>query len=1003
MINKGWGLFRLGLKRRRKEVLRMRLMMCIAVFFLTFIFLFQDNMNGYQMALNYSAFGRWLACSESRKLGTDPYLTENGAISRGSLVYSLWPREQEFKNDGLLKDKDVWYINDDEHSEPEEELIITKSDGSRYTNCYIGTFSPGMAEHNNIEIREGRLPENDGEIAMELSLLDVLGQGYELGNEISFYVSRFDDYLMLQQLVSEYFANYGKPDSETDEEDDYGVHYDYDVTEIPARNELYLVKFTLVGTLQRYTTRWDTGMSGGESGYLPGAIITQSDFDRLEMSKRVYRFFDLRPEYVTQDVWRFAGERMDAIESAEEYSDVSFSLNRNAYNNPLWGNPTMYRSITILLIVISACIIAYLMANYLGKRRSFFLRMREIGASTGDVWKMAAYECVGSVLPAAAVTFVCSYALSVIVVLIAAKLTGVGFFYVFSLKTMLTVILAALLTLGVSLLAALVIFSGRSLGAKSKTLSRSAVKRLKKHSERKRAGKKVGSKPYRWLLETLKRDRIAHKLKNRLLSAISVIVCAIVILCTVKTYQPTVAYFKLEKERSDFYGETKSGIRYIDVKVPIEEFWDGHKIVDSFRYAWSREGFSSSRLFARGIVEAVSTMVGVNSVDWRCDDFTHFITFEGRDDDPFFQTYLNTYLVNNQPLRGEYELDLSHNFSDKFIKAMERDLYGILTKMDSEKYWRRYEKFLDPAVADREAFLNGEQVIAIVDTEMTRAIQSRDLNDVDNRMIETRREKLLVPEKGTFGGAWYGYEPSFAPGDELTVQCRNGEEVKVVVAGIVPLSSSGFGNDNERFLTLLGADAFMQRICSADKNRWNYNSFDADLDVVFATERIVNDLANICAQYGVVYENNILTKSEYRAEMIRAAVVYGFFGVILAVLFFFVTLCISKDEETRLGDKYRMLSCFGMTVDRMKKEKRVDALCRTLPILCAFPVYLVMRFVSEFKYNIGLFKGSVSVFKALWSFMIGAEPILALIVLGAFALLYWLVISRMDKEWRKTI
>ena len=158
MINKGWGLFRLGLKRRRKEVLRMRLMMCIAVFFLTFIFLFQDNMNGYQMALNYSAFGRWLACSESRKLGTDPYLTENGAISRGSLVYSLWPREQEFKNDGLLKDKDVWYINDDEHSEPEEELIITKSDGSRYTNCYIGTFSPGMAEHNNIEIRDGAVP-----------------------------------------------------------------------------------------------------------------------------------------------------------------------------------------------------------------------------------------------------------------------------------------------------------------------------------------------------------------------------------------------------------------------------------------------------------------------------------------------------------------------------------------------------------------------------------------------------------------------------------------------------------------------------------------------------------------------------------------------------------------------------------------------------------------------------------------------------------------------------
>ena len=975
-------------------------MMCIAVFFLAFIFLFQDNMNGYQMALNYRTFGRWLACSESGKFGSDPYLTESGTISRGSRVYSLWPREQEFREDGLLKDKEVWNIKEGEKTDPEEELILPKSDDSRITNAYIGTLSPGMAEHNSIELREGRLPENDGEIALETSVLDELGSGYELGSEISFYVSRFDDYLMLQQLVKEYFSNYCKTGDDAEEEDDGAVHYDYDVTEIPARNEVYLVRFTLVGIIQRFTTRWDTGMSGGESGYLPGALITPSDFDRLEMSKRVYRFYDLKSEYLTKDVWRFAGERMDAIESSEEYENVSFALNRNAYDNPLWGNPTMYRSITILIIVISACIIAYLMANYLGKRRSFFLRMREIGASTWDVWKMAAYECVGSVLPAAALTFVLSYALSVIAVYAAAKITGVGFFYVFSFKTMITILLAAALTLAVSLLAALVIFSGRSLSAKSKTLSRSAVKRLKKHTERKRTDR---AKPYRWLLETLKRDRIAHIFKHRILTAISVIVCAIVILCTVRTYQPTKEYFELENTRSDFYGETRTGIRFIDVKVPIEEFWDGHKTVDYVRCGWSREGFASSRSFPKGFVETVSTMTGVNSVDWRTSDFTHLITFEGKDEDAFFQNYLNTYLINNQPARKEFELDLSHNFSARFIKAMERDLYGIYCKMNSEEYWRRYEKYLDPAVADQEAFMKGEQVIAVVDTEMTRATQSRDLSDIDNEALIVCGDKLYTPEKGTEGGAWYGYEPSFAPGDELTVLCRNDETVKVTVAGVVPLSKSGFGHEDERFLTLLGADAFMKRICRADGDNWNYNSFDADLDVVFANERMVNDLVNICAAGKVDYENTVLIKSELRSEMMRAAVVYGFFGLILTVLFFFVTMCIAKDEETRLGEKYRMLNRFGMTVDRMKSEKRLDALRRTLPILLAFPVYLVIRFVSEFGNNIGLFNSSKTVFKALGSFIGGAEPVLAIMVTAAFALLYWLIISRMDKEWRKTL
>ena len=137
--------------------------------------------------------------------------------------------------------------------------------------------------------------------------------------------------------------------------------------------------------------------------------------------------------------------------------------------------------------------------------------------------------------------------------------------------------------------------------------------------------------------------------------------------------------------------------------------------------------------------------------------------------------------------------------------------------------------------------------------------------------------------------------------------------------------------------------------------------------------------------------------------MMRAAVVYGFFGLILTVLFFFVTLCIAKDEETRLGEKYRMLNRFGMTIDRMKSEKRLDALRRTLPILLAFPVYLVIRFASEFGNNIGLFKSSKTVFKALGSFIGGAEPVLAIMVTAAFALLYWLIISRMDKEWRKTL
>ncbi len=152
-------------------------MMCLAVFFLAFTFLFQDNMNGYHMAVNYRAFGRWIACSESGALAAHPYLEEGGAIPRGSKVYCLWPRETALREDGLYKDLDTWYVTDEERGEPPERRNTTRDDTTLDSGAFLGALSPGMAARNDIELIEGRFPENDGEIAMELSVLDALGQG----------------------------------------------------------------------------------------------------------------------------------------------------------------------------------------------------------------------------------------------------------------------------------------------------------------------------------------------------------------------------------------------------------------------------------------------------------------------------------------------------------------------------------------------------------------------------------------------------------------------------------------------------------------------------------------------------------------------------------------------------------------------------------------------------------------------------------------------------------
>ena len=107
------------------------------------------------------------------------------------------------------------------------------------------------------------------------------------------------------------------------------------------------------------------------------------------------------------------------------------------------------------------------------------------------------------------------------------------------------------------------------------------------------------------------------------------------------------------------------------------------------------------------------------------------------------------------------------------------------------------------------------------------------------------------------------------------------------------------------------------------------------------------DLVNTCSKYNVRYVNNIGPKAEKRMDMISSVVTYGFFGLMLAVLFFFVISCIAKDEEVRFGQKYSILSRFGTPVGRMKTEKRIDAVRRTLPLLLAFPAEAVIGFIAN--------------------------------------------------------
>ncbi len=85
--NYGWKLFNKGLKRRAKEVRRMRIMTCIAVFFLVFTMLLQDNLNAFQKVINDDKYGSWLVRSHESTIDSLPLIKQNGIAYVGSDIY----------------------------------------------------------------------------------------------------------------------------------------------------------------------------------------------------------------------------------------------------------------------------------------------------------------------------------------------------------------------------------------------------------------------------------------------------------------------------------------------------------------------------------------------------------------------------------------------------------------------------------------------------------------------------------------------------------------------------------------------------------------------------------------------------------------------------------------------------------------------------------------------------------------------------------------------------
>ena len=906
MRQNGWGLFRLGMKRRSKQVRRLRVMTCLAVFFLATLLLFQDNINAYTMQMNYRSYGNWLFQSTNDVLEANPYLYCSGTIRSGSRIYLTDP----FGESNNLGEAPEQPTNQTANS-IEPQLIISAGDETRDTGRYIGVMPESFAVENGISLYEGRFPLSSDEIVIERGTLQAMGHDYQLGKVIAFYVS--EPIELPKQEDDKEKSNHNQTGGIPEEENENSEQAQ------DLQRTLNLVQFTLVGTIDRYSLRWNS------HGDLPSAVITQQAYDTLNMDKRDLRFYSLKPEYAKGDVWNFAVDLIDGVTARFDAGEVL--ANRAAFFNPFWGNPKMYQIMTGILLLLSGAILAYLMASYLEKRHVYYLRLRELGASTMEVFRMAAYECVVGALPLIPITIALCYGLSLLAVSLAASHASLPFFYVLSLKTLFLILGCTFLSLTVSLAAAFVLLSGRSVAQKRRSMPKAACRSLRRRSLRRRQK----SRPWLGLKETLVRRRRLHPVQTLMLRTAGLISCTVLLLCVWTSQNRAADYTNYLRDNGDF--QASRPYHYTSrYTVPVEPFRSQLGVIKD-RESWNFEASipSMKNSISDSFLAQLKELPGVEDVSLRMTDGTRLVRWSGRDNDPFFQTYLLKYAEMITPpnlhtpnLTPSKDDESARKLAREYLDALSVTLTPIQCWEDGSALWETYQDALENDTADRKAFLRGDQVIVCVDSHW--------------RLVNLAQ--YYSGQKGPDdANHWSELGASFSVGDDLEIICRGGT-VHVQIAAVVEDVS-----DTAAGFPILGTQALIQRISEMDGIPGGFNEVRIDLNSLSNRENTADILSSLCADYGLSYQDNTEVLREKSNAFFRSALTYGFFGIVLTVLYLFICSAIAAEQRRRLTPIIVLFRYSGSDFKSLRSAVRRDALTQSLWLLWSIPVFLAVRTV----------------------------------------------------------
>lgn len=454
-----------GQRRRKREMRYVSLAAFISVLFMSSVTLFQTVMDRYLMETNYQNYGDWVLSAV--KDDTDstvrfselshPYFTASGVCVTGA---------------SLLNGQ----------NEP--------------IRACLGTADEEVRQFGNLSLYDGRFPEAENEIAMDLTSLSALGYRYETGQTIRITV----------------------------QEEDTVAEQDY----------------LLTGIIKSFAANWKHRFRYP----LPNCIVTKEGLARICTPRYATYFYQLDRRYEDLDMQEFT--------SAFFLPGHIREYNSYVYENRIWGSKDMFDSVKLLLTLIGALAVGYLMLSYVSQRRKWYYRLRCAGADKAQIRFLIFVEAVCGTFPYALLGMTIPYAVGAAVCLGLSAGQGLPYFFVFHPEDFFGQMGTAL---GIILFVILCAWMGcrdQRLSQNSHGVTKRQLRRLRRDARTHR-NRNTGR-------SFLRRQRKLHPFQYTAFVLFSFGVCLLLTLCLNKLWQSGQEYRLAKEDLHDFTASRQNNL-----------------------------------------------------------------------------------------------------------------------------------------------------------------------------------------------------------------------------------------------------------------------------------------------------------------------------------------------------------------------------------------------------------------------------------------------------------